>query len=382
MARGGRRGRLRLGSRTVDPALLVRWRLANQLVSTAGSAGGPTTAAGVVGRLGAAQGQDLLPASWSVAQRGDGLTAPQVAAELDAGAVLRTHLLRPTWHLVVPADIRWLLRATGPRVQRSAATGYRQWGPDDETRAAARRIVATVLADGRHRTRAELGEALAHAGLPLTGIALGNALIDAELEGVVCSGVARGAQQTYALLDERAPALDGRSREESLAELARRYVVTRGPVTEHDLAGWASLTLAEARRATAAIADELARFEDDGLTWWHAPGEPPVRPRGHRVDLVQAYDELVMSYSRTRDVVTAGVPLFDDAPHPLMHWVLVDGRAAGRWAYRRDARGRPARVVTRPLRAWSAAERAGVGRAVACFGRFLGVDLTWTETSA
>ncbi len=360
----------------MDHAWLARWRLANQIVSGSGA----TTAAEVVGRLGAVQGQDLLPASWGVALRARGLTATAVGAALDAGAVLRTHLLRPTWHLVVPADVRWLLRATAPRVQQQAASSYRRWGPDDETRATCRRVIAATLADGRHRTRVELVEALAGSGVPLAGVALGNALMDAELEGVVCSGVARGAHQTYALLDERAPDPDRRTREEALAELARRFVVTRGPVTEHDLAGWASLTLGEARRALAAVADELARFEADGLTWWHGPGEPPPSGLEHRVDLVPTYDELVMSYSRTRDVVTAGTPLFDDAR--LGHWVLVEGRAVGRWAYRRDGRGRPAQVLARPLRAWSAGERAGVGRAVDEFARFVGADLTWAEAPA
>lgn len=361
----------------MDHAWLARWRLANQIESGSGA----TTAAEVVGRLGAVQAQDLLPVSWSVAQRASGLTATAVGAALDAGTVLRTHLMRPTWHLVVPADIRLLLRATAARVQQQAASSYRLWGPDDETRATCRRVIAGTLADGRHRTRAELAAVLAGSGIPLAGVALGNALMDAELEGVVCSGVARGARQTYALLDERAPAPDSRTREEALAELARRYVLTRGPVTEHDLAGWASLTLGEAHRAVAGAADHLDRFDDDGLTWWHGPGEPPrPRTRKPRFDLVPTYDELVMSYSRTRDVVTAGTPLFADAR--LGHWVLVEGRAAGRWAYRRDSRGRPVQVFVRPLRAWSADERAGVSRAVDAFGRFVGTDLTWTETAA
>lgn len=360
----------------MDRALLARWRLANQLVARTEA----TSASEVVARMTAVQAQDLLPSAWSLAQRaGADVDRRQVADELDAGRVLRTHLLRPTWHYVSPADVRWLLRATAVRVQRASAAIYRQWGLDEETRATARKVVAATLADGRHRTRAELGEALAAAGVSLPGYALGGALLDAELEGVVCSGAVAGTRQTYALLDERAPGPDDRTREESLAELARRYYATRGPATVHDLAGWASLTSTEARHATAAVADELAGFEMDGTTWWHALGAPPAAHRA-RVDLVQAYDELVMSYFRTRDVLTTGVPLADDAPRPPTHWVLIDGRAAGRWAYRRDGRGDVARLVVRPSRPWSAGERTGVDEAVRAFGRFLRVDLHWTET--
>jgi hypothetical protein len=361
----------------VDPALVARWRLANQLVAHPGG-----SAAAVVGRLAAVQAQDLLPSAWSLAQRAGGLTQRQVADELDAGGVLRTHVLRPTWHAVAPADIRWLLRATAPRVQRANAAFYRRLGLDDQVRAATRHALAAALADGRHRTRAELAAVLSEAGYALDGIALGVTIMDAELEGVVVSGVAAARQQTYALLDERAPADDGGTREEALAELARRYLATRGPASVEDLATWASLTLTEARAAVASVAGELERVERDGVVWWHAPGEPPAASTTPRIDLVQAYDELVISYLRTRDVVTDGVPLFSDAGGAPTHWVLADGRAVGRWAYRRDGRGVPTRVVVRPFRAWTAAERSAVGDAVDAFGRFVGADLAWSEAPA
>ncbi len=359
----------------MDHALVARWRLANQLVAapTAGAA------AGVVARLAAVQAQDLLPSAWSIAQRAGGLAHADVSAELDAGAVLRTHVLRPTWHAVAPADVRWLLRATAPRVQRANQALYRRRGLDDDARAGTRRAMAAALADGRHRTRAELSDALSRAGYVLDGLGLGLAIMDGELEGVLVSGVAEGRQQTYALLDERAPGVDGRTREEALAELARRYVATRGPATVDDLAAWASMTLTEARTAVGAVADELLRVEDDGVTWWHGPGEPPEADDGPRADLVQAYDELVMSYLRTRSAITGDAALLTRGGGAPRHWLLVDGRAAARWAYRRDARGRPTRLVVRPLRAWSLEERAAIDDAVAAFGRFVGVDLTWTE---
>lgn len=359
----------------MDHALVARWRLANQLVAPP-SVG---DAAGVVARLAAVQAQDLLPSAWSLAQRAGGLVQDRVSAELDAGAVLRTHLLRPTWHAVAPADIRWLLRATAPRVQRTNQALYRQRGLDEQVLAGTRRAVAAALADGRHRTRAELADVLSRAGYVLDGLGLGLAIMDAELEGVLVSGVAQGPRQTYALLDERAPGADGRTREEALAELARRYMVTRGPATVDDLAAWASLTLTEARAAVGAVAGELVRVEEDGVTWWHAPGEPPAVGDGPRADLVQAYDELVMSYLRTRSAVTGDTALLARGGGAPLHWLLVDGRAAARWAYRRDARGRPTRIVVRPLRAWTAAERAAIDHAVAAFGRFVGADLAWTE---
>ena len=71
----------------------------------------------VVGWLGAVQAQDYGPAKWSVGARVAGATDAQVERAFAAGAILRTHVLRPTWHFVLPADIRWLLTATAPRDQ-------------------------------------------------------------------------------------------------------------------------------------------------------------------------------------------------------------------------------------------------------------------------
>lgn len=362
----------------MDPAVVARWRLANQLLPS----GDVRCAADVVGRLAAVQAQDLLPSAWSLAQRAGGLTRQAVADELDAGGVLRTHVLRPTWHAVAPADVRWLLRATAPRVQRANAALYRRAGLDDAVRTATRRTLASALADGRHRTRGELAGVLAAAGWAFDGLGLSLAIMDAELEAVVVSGVAGGGQQTYALLDERVPGGDAPPRDEALAELARRYVVTRGPATVDDLASWASLTLTEARAAVASVATSLERVDGGGLTWWVGSGDPPPPTPERRVDLVQAYDELVMSYRRTRDVATGDAVLLTRDGGAPMHWVLVDGRAAGRWAYRRDGRGLPVRVVVEPLRPFTSAEHSGVDQAVRAFGDFVGVDLAWSYSAA
>ncbi|MEN0070422.1 MAG: winged helix DNA-binding domain-containing protein [Propionicimonas sp.] len=356
----------------MDDATIVRWRMRNQLVRGRR----PGSAAGVLERFAASQGQDLLPASWALSQRAGGLTEAAVRAECDAGAVLRTHLLRPTWHFVGASDLRWLLTATAPRVHRLNAPIYRRWGLAGESLGIVARVVESELAGGRHRTRAELGEALGAAGLPLTGQGLAYAVMWAELEGLVCSGVQRGRQQTYALVDERTPAPDGRTRQEALVELARRYFTAHGPASVRDLAGWASLTLAEARSATADAGEES--LVSGGRTLWHAAGEPPSTPGG--VDLVQGLDELVMGYFETRDVLLGGLAWGEGVPITYFHAVLSDGRLVGHWTYDRDGRGRPARLFTQATREWSDAETAGVAAAVADFGRFAGSAVEWVQT--
>ncbi|HYN36580.1 MAG TPA: crosslink repair DNA glycosylase YcaQ family protein, partial [Actinomycetota bacterium] len=75
----------------------------------------------VVRRFGAMQAQDYGPAKWSLGQRNRGITDEEMDRALDEGSILRTHVLRPTWHFVLPEDIRWLLELTRPR-------GRRIWG--------------------------------------------------------------------------------------------------------------------------------------------------------------------------------------------------------------------------------------------------------------
>src|SRR5436190_19067306 len=75
----------------------------------------------VVKWLGAVQAQDYAGAKWALGLRMRSATDAFVERALDAGKILRTHVLRPTWHFVTPADIRWMLALTAPRVKARMA---------------------------------------------------------------------------------------------------------------------------------------------------------------------------------------------------------------------------------------------------------------------
>ncbi|MGH3367580.1 MAG: winged helix DNA-binding domain-containing protein [Nocardioidaceae bacterium] len=358
----------------MDVATIARWRMRNLLVWRSGA----VAVSDVMGRLTASQAQDLLPGKWSIAQRvAEGSSDVQLDACIDRGDLLRTHLLRPTWHFVAPQDIRWLLRATAPRVHQLNAYYNRSLGVDDSVAAVVRRVLETALAGGRHRTRTDLAEELRRAGVESpAGPRLAYLLMRAELDAVICSGSRQRGQQTYALLDERAPEPDDRTRDEALTELARRYFRSRGPATDKDLARWASLTVAEAQRARAACGN-LEGIDLDGRTYWVADGQQPPETKTLTVDLVQAYDECVMSYSQSKDVLSAG-PVGDAGPPPsgFFHALLVDGRLVGHWRYVRDGKDTPNTVQTHLYRTLSGAEREALDHAVARFGDFVGSRLS------
>ena len=320
---------------------LVRWRLHAQLLR-ASTCGSPTEA---LARLGAVQGQDYLPASWSLAQRCvEVLPSGTVDAELDEGGVLRTHTLRPTWHLVAPEALPWLLSATSPRVHQLNKHYYGRLEVDDGLMARVRPVLDRLLGD-RHATREEVAATLSGAGIEARGNRLAYILMWAELDGWVVSGRRKGKQQTYAAYHERVPHADW-TREEALGRLAEVYVGSRGPATVKDLARWASLTLAEARLARDVAGTAIEEVEVGERTYLVGAGRSAPAREMPRVDLVQQYDELGMSYSESRDVLVGGHESVFGPATSLVHAILLDGRLVGHWRYERDASGRPAEVQT------------------------------------
>jgi hypothetical protein len=325
----------------------------------------------VVGWLGAMQAQDFRVATWSVAQRARDVDEVAMAHAFSDGAILRTHLLRPTWHFVLPSDIRWLLALTAPRVNAASAYQYRRLELDHEVFARSNAVLAGAVTGGRHRTRKELAGVLDGARIPADGLRLGYLIMRAELDAVLCSGAPRGKKQTYALLEERAPTAPVLDRDEALARLTRRYFTSRGPATLRDYARWSSLKVADARAGIERVATELEQTVVDGRTYWFGPRSRGSSPRRPRVDLVQGLDERIMSYSESRDV---DLVLDARAGALVTHAVLLDGRLAGHWrpVWKRGS----VLVATWLSRRFVGAEARALDAAARRFGRFLGVPAT------
>ncbi|MGI5213565.1 winged helix DNA-binding domain-containing protein [Plantactinospora sp. CA-290183] len=277
---------------------IARRRLRNLRLTGAPLPGVPD----VVHRLGAVQSQDYGPAKWSVGERTSGVGDADLDRAFNDGVLLRTHLLRPTWHFVLPADIGWLLDLTAPRVRAQCAYQYRQLGLDLDVRERATRLIADVLQGGNHLTRRELAGPLEREGLRTEDFRLGHLMLHAELEGVICSGPLRGRQHTYALLAERAPDTRRLGADEALAELVLRYFTGHGPATIKDLRWWSSLPVGEINRGLEMAGDRLDREVVDGVTYWSADSGPAPETGEPRAHLLQAYDEYIVGYRDSRDV--------------------------------------------------------------------------------
>ena len=330
---------------------------------------GPADPAQVVGHLTALQAQDHAYTRWSVAQRTAGVPgAARVDSAFDDGRILRTHVLRPTWHYVAASDLRWLIRFSGPRVDAANEPKYREVGLDARTLDRATALIADAVAQGP-RTRHELAHVLDDQGIATADERLTFMLMHAELTGVVCSGPMRGRQHTYATFDERVPNEPGPQGDEALAELSWRYFSTRGPATTKDFSWWSGLSAADARRGLALVEPRLVSHERGGRTYWFIERALP-RPGRPVIDLVARFDEVIISYGQTRDVLQTSFASFPLLTHidGFHHVLLIGGRLLGHWRPHPDP-GNPT-VEVRTSRALGAEEDRAMSRAVERYVRF------------
>lgn len=350
---------------------IARWRLRTQALVAPHAA----SAGDVVQRLLAVQAENPAQSAWAVACRTTEPDAQGLAGLLDDGEVLRTHVLRPTWHYARAADIGWLLDLTAPRVRRTTLLGLRNLGFDEVAIDELAAVVLDALAGSPDRTRDELAAALAAAGHEPGGQALMVLLVDLELRQLVVSGRPRDGVHTYARFEDRVPAPRRLDRDEALGEVVRRYVAGHGPVTVADLVYWATLTVGDVRRGLAAVQDDLASFEHDGRTFWHAPDqEPPPRRAGSpSAHLLQILDEVYRGYQDSRMVIDAAgvVPRAREAATGM---ALFDGQMVA--MVKRTVTPRRVRFVLTPYdgRPLADSELTALEQAGARYGAFLGTD--------
>ena len=355
-------------------------RLRNQGI-TRPRAGG---AAAVVSMLGAVQAQEFEPAKWALGLRmPPGATAARLERAFAAGQILRTHVLRPTWHFVARADIRWMLALTAPRVHLRMAPYDRQLGLDAPLMTRALGAIERALGERDYQTRAELRVELSRAALPVDAIRLAHIMMYAELEALVCSGPRRDGQFTYALLAARAPDARVLPPDEALATLTRRFFASHGPATVRDFVWWSGLTTPDAKRGLEIV--RARQTSIDGDVYWTTGGNPRLPARRSRAGrsrpiahLLPVYDEYLVAY-RVRKAVPHGPSVVPARVGPAIlfqHAVVIDGQVAGTWRTARKDDG--VAVTVAALRRLTPADRRAVLEAAARYERFVGVPVSLT----
>jgi len=282
--------------------------------------------------LGAVQSQDYTGAKWAVAQRMSPTSESTLEQAFADGTLLRTHVLRPTWHFVAPADIRWMLALTAPHVHAINASYYRKNELDEAVFTRCQTLITKALEGGKQLMRSELAEVLAQNGIDTSDLRLTLIVMHAELEGLICSGAKRGKQFTYALLEERAPAAKALTRDEALAELTQRYFRSHGPATQKDYMTWSGLPAASAKTGIEMLKGLLVAEKVGKQTYWYVPTTIPAKADTTTAHLLPNFDEYIGSK-------TYYEAIFDERQQPwgaaeirgFPHALVMNGYIVGLW---------------------------------------------------
>lgn len=283
--------------------------------------------------MGAVQAQDYAMSKWAVGMRLKSGTLQKVDEALAKGEIVRTHIMRPTWHYVAGKDLRWLQQLTAPRVKKVIDSWVKAGGLDisEKTYTKCNDLIGGMLAGKRCFTREEIETELERAGILVANDRVKRYLLRAEMEGIVCSGGDKAGKPTYALLDDQVASVPALHPEEALAQLAIRYFQSHSPATLKDFIWWSGLTVTDAKRAVRLIDHQLFSeyFDEQEFLVFHSYREAEHK---HLLHFLPSYDEYLISYKDRTTVIAA-----EHHPKAFNRWgtfypvILSNGRIVGNW---------------------------------------------------
>ena len=307
---------------------IAAFRLQNQHISHPAL----TDAKAVVAWHGAMQAQDYAHSKWAVGLRIPGATDDVIENAIDRGDIVRTHVLRPTWHLVANEDIRWMLALSAAQIKAAGAARERELGLDEKLFKRCNGLIYKALEGGRYLTREEIMAELAQSGIAADNHQAIHIMLWAELDMVVCNGPRRGKQLTYALFDERVAPQQQPDRADALAELARRYFFSHAPATLADFQWWSGLRVAEARAGLESVKHLLVSETVADQTYWLPADFKPKKTASPQLHLLPAFDEFLVSYKdRSASLDTSQKARAITGNGIFKPVITVDGWVKGVW---------------------------------------------------
>jgi hypothetical protein len=354
------------GNKTMNLSDLALMRLESQQLAFTQF----KTAGEIVRWMCAMQAQDYTMAKWALGIRLPGSTDKMIEESLVRGEVIRTHVLRPTWHLVSPEDITWMLDLTAPRIKSSLRSRNKDLGLTSEVLLKSNTILGKALERDHFLNRESLIRELHNARIPTDNNRASHLLLWAELEGLICSGVKMGNNQIYALLSDRVPKTPSLSREEALAKLARRYFFSHGPATVQDFAWWSGLSGTDAKRGLEMNKPDLLCETIGDLVYWFSNALSVSQKNSRSAFLIPSYDEFIISYKYRNAVLSAGDHKKSISSNGIFRPVIVvKGQVTGLW--KRTANKDKVIVETALSRNHSESELNSIAKAGRRLGLFL-----------
>ncbi len=254
------------------------------------------TSKDIAGWMGAIQAQDYSMSKWALGIRLQNSTEDSINKEINSGSIVRTHLLRPTWHFVSSDDIYWILELTAPRIKASLIFRDKQLGLTDAIFNKCNRILEKSLRDCNHQTREELVLELKKSKINVAENRASHIFLRAEMDGIICSGKQKNGKPTYAILEEWVPVHEKIYRDEALKELALRYFSSHGPATINDFNWWSGLSMTDVKLALNYNKDYLTSEVILNQTYWMANKNIKPNPDFNEIYFLPAYDEFLIGY--------------------------------------------------------------------------------------
>ncbi len=356
---------------------IINYRLFNQQIARTAF----STPQQIVSWMVAMQAQEYAMSKWAIGLRLGDVTDADVEKAFNDGEILRTHLLRPTWHFATPDDIRWLIELTGPRIRKAMTYYERELELDNQLFKKCNDIIGKALTGGNHLTRTALCDLLINNGISLNGRQMGHVMMNAEMDCLVCSGKRQGKQFTYALFDERAPTRLSIDMDEALLLLAQRYFASRGPATLKDFSVWSGLTITDAKKAGSMLDNnEFTKetFNDIEYILKRETLEMALDAASakkiQKSFLMPDYDEYGMGYI-DRTAIFNPIKLSSEfrKKNPVFdRMVIVDGIIEGTW--KRTVKAKSVVVETYLFRELSKVKSEAVKKSVNRFVKFTGTS--------
>lgn len=311
----------------MDLTTVAKLRCINQQLSSTSF----KTSVEIVSWLGAMQAQEYAQTKWSLGLRLPHLNDSEVEKDFTEGKILRTHLLRPTWHFVTSQDIRWMLKLTAPRVNAANGYMYRQLELDNDVFNRCKKILITALQGNKQLTRNELNGEFRKEKILAEGHRLSYIMMYAELAGIICSGARRGNQFTYALLDERVQTTNSLDKDEALSKLAKQYFSSRGPATIKDFSTWSGLTLTDCKKGMEMVKSNFVKEVIENDEYYFSADISLNNKTIQDIYLLPIYDEFIMGYKDRRAILELKKSLHPTAPFRYDCMIVSDGQIIGTW---------------------------------------------------
>ena len=278
---------------------LLKTRLYNQLLTTH-TLKEPYE---IVSSLGAMQSQAFELAKWAIGARLKNSTVDKINDALSKGEIIRTHILRPTWHFVAAEDIHWMRELSSPRLIPVFIAYGKSWGADEKMISKASLKITKILEKHGHQTKQEIGEHLKMEGFAIDQHTLTHVMSRAELDGIVCNGVISGNKHTYALLEERIPKTKPFIKEEALEKLAYKFFSSHAPATLEDFIWWSGMLITDARIALELVKEHFVSQTINGRTFWMKNDIQIPEKENDSVLLLPPFDEFVVSYKNRSEII-------------------------------------------------------------------------------